>query len=119
MVTEVPRESSSPLRVRDVILSMNGIRLKDVEGGLESWVRLFVAFCSGPRNLAVARRIDGDGVDGDGVDDDIVPAVVVTPGGGGAASAVPSEPPIAARGGGIGTTTTAPTDPLPPLPSVR
>ena len=79
---------------------MNGIRLKDVEGGLESWVRLFVAFCSGPRNLAVARRIDGDGVDGDGVDDDIVPAVVVTPGGGGAASAVPSEPPIAARGGG-------------------
>lgn len=93
MVTEVPRESSSPLRVRDVILSMNGIRLKDVEGGLESWVRLFVAFGSGPRNLAVARRIDG--VDDD---DDIVPAVV-TPGGGGAASAVRSKPSIAARGG--------------------
>jgi hypothetical protein len=31
VVTDVPRESSSPLlRVRDVILSLNGIRLRDV-----------------------------------------------------------------------------------------
>ena len=103
MVTDVPHESSSPLlRVRDVILLLNGIRLRDVEGGLKSWVRLFVALGSGPRNLTVARRtiINGDDDDNDGDVVVVVLAVAPTPGsGGGAASAVPSKPSIVARGG--------------------
>ena len=64
--------------MRDVILSLNGIRLRDVEGGLDAWVRLFAAFASCPRNLAVVRRIDGG---------DVISAV-----------APPSKSSIAARG---------------------
>ncbi|KAL3773368.1 hypothetical protein ACHAW5_006458 [Stephanodiscus triporus] len=67
VVTSAPRRESSPspLRVNDVVLSMNGIRLADVEGGLDAWVRLFAAFASGPRNLIVVRRCDDDDVGGD------------------------------------------------------
>mmetsp|Transcript_32798 Transcript_32798/g.68981 ORF Transcript_32798/g.68981 Transcript_32798/m.68981 type:complete len:1630 (-) Transcript_32798:512-5401(-) len=46
----------SPLEVGDVIISLNGIPLKSVEGGVAAWVKLFVAFGTSVRNLVVQRR---------------------------------------------------------------
>ena len=44
---------NSPLQVGDVIVSLNGISLKEVEGGMDAWVKLFVAFGTSVRNLVV------------------------------------------------------------------
>ena len=47
-------DPSSPLEVNDVILSLNGITLSDVTGGVGAWVTLFGAFAA--RNVVVLRR---------------------------------------------------------------
>eukprot|EP00571_Detonula_confervacea_P016055 CAMPEP_0172307910 /NCGR_PEP_ID=MMETSP1058-20130122/8667_1 /TAXON_ID=83371 /ORGANISM="Detonula confervacea, Strain CCMP 353" /LENGTH=638 /DNA_ID=CAMNT_0013020217 /DNA_START=36 /DNA_END=1952 /DNA_ORIENTATION=+ len=47
--------AASPLRIDDVILSLNGIGLADVEGGVDAWVSVFVTFASGPRNVVIHR----------------------------------------------------------------
>ena len=47
--------ASSPLQVDDVIVSLNGVKLVDVEGGVKAIVKLFQAFGAGPRNLVVGR----------------------------------------------------------------
>ncbi|KAL7550676.1 hypothetical protein ACHAWF_013896 [Thalassiosira exigua] len=46
---------SSPLEVGDVVLSLNGIVLADVEGGVAAWTKLFRAFDGAPRNVTVQR----------------------------------------------------------------
>lgn len=49
-------KSKSLLEDGDVILSLNGIRLTTVEGGVSAWVTLFQAFgATGTRNLVVLR----------------------------------------------------------------
>ena len=47
--------NASALCVGDVILSMNGIVLASVDGGLQAWKKLFLAFVSVPRKLVVQR----------------------------------------------------------------
>ena len=47
--------AASSIAVGDVILSMNGIILANVDGGVSAWVKLFAAFMSMPRNLVVQR----------------------------------------------------------------
>lgn len=62
MCTVATKSSSAttPLEVGDVIVSMNGIELKNVEGKLASWVTLFGAFANGTRNLIVHRPAAAD-----------------------------------------------------------
>jgi len=53
-----------PLRVGDVIVSMNGIRMEEVYGGASgAWATLFSAFETVTRNLIVLRSGDGGGAD--------------------------------------------------------
>ncbi|KAL7542598.1 hypothetical protein ACHAXR_012238 [Thalassiosira sp. AJA248-18] len=49
--------AESPLQVQDVIVSVNGIRLSSVEGGVNEWVELFQAFSMASiiRNVVVER----------------------------------------------------------------
>ena len=47
-------DPTSPLEVNDVILSLSGITLGDVTGGVGAWVILFGAFAV--RNVVVLRR---------------------------------------------------------------
>lgn len=47
----------SPLEVNDIIISLNGISLSEVEGGLPSWIKLFEAFASGSRALVVQHSV--------------------------------------------------------------
>lgn len=46
-----------PLRRYDVVLSLNGIVLADVEGDVDAWVRLFRGFESSTRNVKVLRAV--------------------------------------------------------------
>ena len=52
--------SSSPLQVDDTIVSLNGINLKTVDGGVEAWVTLFSAFSLVERNLVVQRAANNN-----------------------------------------------------------
>jgi len=49
-----PRPSA--FRDNDVIVSLNGITLAEVEGGVSAWITLFSAFESVERNVVVLRR---------------------------------------------------------------
>mmetsp|Transcript_4648 Transcript_4648/g.10520 ORF Transcript_4648/g.10520 Transcript_4648/m.10520 type:complete len:946 (-) Transcript_4648:127-2964(-) len=49
--------TASPLEVNDAIISLNGIKLAEVEGGVNAWVILFQAFGTVERNLIVQRNI--------------------------------------------------------------
>lgn len=49
-----PRPSA--FRENDVIVSLNGITLAEVEGGVSAWITLFSAFESVERNVVVLRR---------------------------------------------------------------
>ena len=55
--TTTSKKPSPLLRVGDVILSLNGITLEDVEGGAGAWVKLFVAFGAVDRKLIVQRAV--------------------------------------------------------------
>jgi len=55
--TTTNKKPSPLLRVGDVILSLNGITLEDVEGGADAWVKLFVAFGAVDRKLIVQRAV--------------------------------------------------------------
>ena len=46
---------SSPLEINDIIISLNGIKLAECDGGVNAWVTLFGAFGSGERKLVVYR----------------------------------------------------------------
>ena len=46
---------SSPLQINDIIISLNGIKLAECDGGVNAWVTLFGAFGSGERKLVVYR----------------------------------------------------------------
>ena len=46
---------SSPLIINDIILSLNGIKLKEVQHAPQSWMKLFKAFQIGQRTLVVQR----------------------------------------------------------------
>lgn len=54
-----PRPSA--FRDNDVIVSLNGITLAEVEGGVSAWITLFSAFESVERNVVVLRRDDSLG----------------------------------------------------------
>jgi hypothetical protein len=45
----------SPLQVGDVIVSLNGVNLREAQGGMNEWVKLFSTSASGTRNLVVER----------------------------------------------------------------
>jgi len=49
--------SASPLRAGDVIESMNGMALAEVEGGLKAWARLFKVLADGERTVVVRRNL--------------------------------------------------------------
>lgn len=44
-----------PLDVQDVIISLNGIKLAEVQDGEEAWAKLFDTFKAAPMNLVVCR----------------------------------------------------------------
>ena len=56
---------SSPLMVGDVVESLNGRVLVDVEGGIPAWVELFASFANDTRTVVVRRRIIGNAIDDD------------------------------------------------------
>ncbi|KAL7527076.1 hypothetical protein ACHAXR_001789, partial [Thalassiosira sp. AJA248-18] len=47
--------SNSPLLVKDTVISLNGIKLVDVEGGVDAWVKMFGAFADVERTVVVSR----------------------------------------------------------------
>ena len=47
--------TTTPLEVGDIIISLNGIKLSEVQGGMNAWVKLFQVFGTGERNLIVQR----------------------------------------------------------------
>lgn len=49
--------ASSPLQVNDVVVSLNGIKLAAVDGGVQAWVKLFQSLCGADRKLVVGRAI--------------------------------------------------------------
>ena len=51
-------EINSPVFENDIILSVNGIKLKDVEGGKSGWVQMFSSLVNMPREVVVSRRVD-------------------------------------------------------------
>ena len=56
MVSSIADDNTTtPLVVNDVIISLNGIKLNYVEGGVNAWVKLFQAFETVQRNLVVQR----------------------------------------------------------------
>lgn len=50
-----PASSSSPLEVGDVLQSLNGIKLSEVQGAPTAWAKLFQVFADGVRNVQVQR----------------------------------------------------------------
>ena len=60
VVSRKEPQSNSPLRVGDILLSLNGITLRDVEGGTEAWGKLFSAFNTGERKVKVQRNAAGN-----------------------------------------------------------
>ena len=51
--------ANSPLEANDVILSLNGVDLAEVDGGVPSWIELFQVFSTGERTLVVERGGEG------------------------------------------------------------
>ena len=47
---------NTPLLENDIIVSINGIQLVDVEGGLDSWAKIFSSFSNMPRQVVVRRN---------------------------------------------------------------
>ena len=47
--------SKAPLEIGDTIVSLNGITLSEVEGGLDAWKTLFSTFAHGTRTVVVQR----------------------------------------------------------------
>ena len=47
---------SSPLKVNDIIISLNGIKLDGSCGGIEAWINLFAELGSGERKLVIHRE---------------------------------------------------------------
>jgi len=60
VVSRKEPQSNSPLQVGDILLSLNGITLRDVEGGTEAWGKLFSAFKTGERKVKVQRDAAGN-----------------------------------------------------------
>jgi hypothetical protein len=57
VVTAKSNASSSPLQVNDTILSINGITLSTVAGGLDTWKSIFATMANGVRTLVVERGV--------------------------------------------------------------
>ena len=55
VISSKSNQSNSPLMVDDIIISLNGIKLSQIEGGVDGWVRLFQMFGQVQRNLVVQR----------------------------------------------------------------
>jgi len=55
VISSKSNQSNSPLMVDDIIISLNGIKLSNIEGGVDGWVRLFQMFGQVQRNLVVQR----------------------------------------------------------------
>jgi len=60
VVSRKEPQSNSPLQVGDILLSLNGITLRDVEGGTDAWCKLFSAFNTGERKVKVQRDVAGN-----------------------------------------------------------
>lgn len=56
IISSKSNQSNSPLMVDDIIISLNGIKLSQIEGGVDGWVRLFQMFGQVNRNLVVQRN---------------------------------------------------------------
>ena len=54
-IVSAKTNQGSPLQVGDTILTLNGTKLVDCNGGINAWVTLFSAFGSGERELVVHR----------------------------------------------------------------
>ena len=57
VISSKSNQSNSPLMVDDIIVSLNGIKLSQIEGGVDGWVRLFQMFGQVQRNLVVQRDV--------------------------------------------------------------
>ena len=55
IVSSVTGSTETPLQVKDTIVSLNGIDLANVQGGVDAWVKLFAAFADVERNLVILR----------------------------------------------------------------
>ena len=55
IVSSKSSNSKSPLKLCDVLLSLNGIPLLDVDGGVDAWCKLFGAFDTVERKVKVHR----------------------------------------------------------------
>jgi len=60
VVSRKEPQSNSPLQVGDILLSLNDITLRDVEGGTDAWCKLFSAFNTGERKVKVQRDAAGN-----------------------------------------------------------
>ena len=58
IVSSKSSNSKSPLKQCDVLLSLNGIPLVDVYGGVDAWCKLFGAFDTVERKVKVHRLSD-------------------------------------------------------------
>ena len=53
IVTRQNPEIDTPLLEKDTILSLNGIQLNEVEGGVDAWVKIFGSLSEMPREVVV------------------------------------------------------------------